>query len=174
MKRTFKLTGVVSSHTPFTSGHLRLLVLQKMLSYHISQWLPTTDSKTTPHYLLLDVLGSAPNSSQEMLQDNIRCLLQQLHPDKNLFIPPTTSQYMPLVTTAKSFLNKNLRPIYPCCGLPGVTRYKKRSLYMFPLQPIPSTAEQLHGFIDFYLYSQNANQKNQCSVTITISTIISS
>ena len=91
LKRTFELTEYVCSLTAITSAHCRLPVFQRMLLYHIEQLPLTTDANTASHHLLLRVLGCAPSFSQEILTENIRCLLQQLHLNKNLSAASTTS-----------------------------------------------------------------------------------
>ena len=123
LKRTFELTEDVSTLTAITSTHRHLPALQRMFFHHLQQLPLTTNPNEHPHKLLFHVVGCAPSSSPEIIQENIKCLLQQLHPDKNPSVPSSVSQYVPLVTMAKTILlNKNLLPTYRCCGMFGVTR----------------------------------------------------
>ena len=125
LKRTFEITEDISNLTAIISALHKLPDLQRMFLYHNQQLPLTTDSNTAPHHLFFHVLECAPSSSQETLKEILRCPLQQLPPDRNPTVPPTTSQYVPMVTFAKNtLLNKNLRPIYRCCGVPSVARYK--------------------------------------------------
>ena len=50
-----------------------------------------------PEYFF-DLLNCFPFSTPEIIQENIRCLLQPLHPDKNPSAPPTASQFVPIVS----------------------------------------------------------------------------
>ena len=123
LKRTFELTEDVSTLTAITSTHRHLPALQRMFFHHLQQLPLTTNADEHPHNLLLHVVGCAPSSFPEIIQENIKCLLQQLHPDKNPSVPSSVSKYVPLVTVAKSvLLNTNLLPIYRCCGMFGVNR----------------------------------------------------
>ena len=123
LKRTFELTEDVSTLTAITSQHRRLPALQQMFLHHLQQLPLTTNPDELPHNLLFHVVGCALSSSPETIQENIKSLLQQLHPDKNPSIPSSLSKYVPLVTLAKTvLLNSNLLPIYRCCDMFGVTR----------------------------------------------------
>ena len=123
LTRTFELTEDVSTLTAITSRHRHLPVLQPMFFHHLQQLPLTTNADEHPHNLLFHVVGSAPSSSPEIIQENIKCLLQQLHPDKSPSVPSSVSKYVPLVTLAKIvLLNTNLLPIYRCCGMFGVNR----------------------------------------------------
>ena len=85
LKRTFELTEDVSSPTAITSAHCQLRVFQRIFSYPNQQLPSITDSNTALYHLRFFVLGCAPSSSQEKLQENISCLLQQLHRQKPIF-----------------------------------------------------------------------------------------
>ena len=56
-----------------------------------------------PEYFF-DLLNCSPSSTPEKIQENIRCLLQLLHPDKNPSAPPTASQFVPTVSYIKTIL----------------------------------------------------------------------
>ena len=123
LKRAFELTEDVSTLTAITSTHRHLPALQRMFFHHLQQLPLTTNPDELPHNLLFHVVGCIPSSSPEIIQENIKCLFQQLHPDKRLSIPSSVSQYVPLVSLAKTILrNKNLIATYRCCGMFGVIR----------------------------------------------------
>ena len=123
LKRTFELTKDVSTLTAITSTHLHLTAIQRMFFHHLQQLPFTTNPDEHSHNLLFHVVGCAPSSSPEIIQENIKCILQQLHPDKKPCVPSSVSQYVPLVTLPKKILlNKNLLPTYGRCGRFGVTR----------------------------------------------------
>ena len=114
LKRTFELTEDVSTLTAITSTYRHLPALQRLFFNHF-HWVPqlplTINPQEHPHNLLSHVVGCAPSSCPEIIQENIKCLLQQLHPDKNPSVPSSVSQYVPLVNLAKTILlNKNLLP----------------------------------------------------------------
>ena len=75
-----------------------------------------------PEYFI-DLLNCSPSSTPEIRQENIRCLLQLLHPHKNPSAPPTASQFVPIVSYIKLiFLDPALLPVYKCCDFFGVVR----------------------------------------------------
>ena len=75
-----------------------------------------------PEYFF-DLLNCSPSSTPEKIQENIRCLLQLLHPDKNPSAPPTASQFVPIVSYIKTILlDPALLPVYKCCDFFGVVR----------------------------------------------------
>ena len=78
-----------------------------------------------PEYFF-DLLNCSPSSTPEIKQENIRCLLQLLHPDKNPSAPPTASHFVPIVSYIKTiFLDPALLPVYKCCDFFGVVRRQK-------------------------------------------------
>ena len=117
LEQTFELTEDDSTLTAITSTHCHPPALQRMFFHHLQQLPLPTNPDELPHNLLFHVVGCAPSSSPEINQENIKCLLQQWHPDKNPSVPSSLSKYVLLVTLAKTvLLNLNLLPIYRCCG----------------------------------------------------------
>ena len=73
--------------TAVTSAHCHFPAIRRMLFHHIQQLPSATNPDNDPHHLLFNVLGCAKNSTQEIIHENIRCLLHHLHPDKKLSVP---------------------------------------------------------------------------------------
>ena len=75
-----------------------------------------------PEYYF-DLLNCSPSPTPEVLPENIRCLLQLLHPDKTPSVLPFASQLFPIVSYLKTnLLDPVLLPVYKCCNFFGVVR----------------------------------------------------
>ena len=128
LKRTLELTEDVSALSAITTNQRYVPVMQRIIWHHVLQQpllqLPLTIGfNYAPPNFLFNLLGCPQSSTPEIISENVKCLLQILHPDKNPQAPPTASQYIPLVSFAKTILlDKSLSPIYRCCGLDGVAR----------------------------------------------------
>ena len=73
-----------------------------------------------------DLLNCSPSSNPEVIQENIRCLLQLLHPDKNPSVPPLASQFVPIISYLKTILlDPALLPVKNCCDFLGVVRHQR-------------------------------------------------
>ena len=123
LKRTFELTDELASLRTLTVSHRHTPVLQRMLAHHVTRLPLHSEAEDTPDNLLFDLLGCTPTAYTEVLQENIRVLLHKLHPDKNKAVSAAASKYIPLIKEAKRILSDStLKPIYLCCGMPGVRR----------------------------------------------------
>ena len=76
--------------------------------------------------IFFDLLNCSPSSTPEVIQENIRCLLQLLHPDKTPSVPPYASQFIPIVSNLKTIrLDPGLLPVYKCCDFFGGVRRQR-------------------------------------------------
>ena len=128
LKRTMDLTQDVSALSAIATKKRYVPVMQRIIWHHVLQQpllqLPLTIGfNYAPPNFLFNLLGCPQSSTPELISEKVKCLLQILHPDKNPQAPPTASQYIPLVSFAKTILlDKSLSPVYRCCGLDGIAR----------------------------------------------------
>ena len=128
LKRTMDLTEDVSALSAIATNKRYVPVMQRIIWHHVLQQpllqLPLTIGfNYAPPNFLFNLLGCPQSSTPELISENVKCLLQILHPDKNPQAPPTASQYIPLISFAKTILlDKSLSPVYRCCGLDGIAR----------------------------------------------------
>ena len=122
------LTEDVSALSAIATNKRYVPVMQRIIWHHVLQQpllqLPLTIGfNYAPPNFLFNLLGCPQSSTPELISENVKCLLQILHPDKTPQVPPTASQYIPLVSFAKTILlDKSLSPVYRCCGLDGIAR----------------------------------------------------
>lgn len=123
LKRTFDLSEQVTSLTAITTSTRHVPALQRMVAHHINTLPLNPAPEDAPANYLFNLLGCSPSASTELIQENVRCLLQTLHPDKNAAVPAPISRFIPTVKEAKRILlNAELRAVYQCCGLIGIER----------------------------------------------------
>ena len=128
LKRTMDLTEDVSALSAIATNKRYVPVMQRIIWHHVLQQpllhLPLTIGfNYAPPNFLFNLLGCPQSSTPELISENVKCLLQILHPDKNPQAPPTVTQYIPLISFAKTILlDKSFSPVYRCCGLDGIVR----------------------------------------------------
>ena len=126
LKRKMDLTEDVSALSAITTNQRYVPVMQRIIWHHVLQQhllqLPLTIGfNYAPPNFLFNLLGCP--QTPELISENVKCLLQIVHPDKTPQVPPTFSQYIPLVSFAKTILlDKSLSSVYRCCGLDGIAR----------------------------------------------------
>ena len=58
-----------------------------------------------------------------MIRENIRAILNFIHPDKNPDAPAHISKYCPLIAFVKGILVNDVNlQVYKCCDMGGITR----------------------------------------------------
>ena len=135
LKRTMDLTEDVFALSAIATNKRYVPVMQRIIWHHVLQQpllqLPLTIGfNYAPPNFLFNLLRCPQSSTPELISENVKCLLQILHPDKNPQAPPTASQYIPLISFAKTILlDKSLSTVYRCCGLDGIARrqHKRRT-----------------------------------------------
>ena len=145
LKRTLELAEDVSCLKSRTANSRQVPVMQRMVWFNnlklplLQMPLDKYTEDVPPEYFF-DLLNCSPSSFPEVIQENIRCLLQLLHPDKNPSVPPVASQFVPIVSYIKTILlDPALLPVYQCCDFFGVARRQRgyRSCKkMRPVSPI--------------------------------------
>ena len=117
LKRTLESTEDVSSVKSITANSRHVPVMQRMVWSNILK-LPLLQMpldkypEDVPPEYFFDLLNCSPSSTPETIQENIRCLLQLLHPDKNPSAPPTASQFVPIASYIKTILlDPDLLPV---------------------------------------------------------------
>ena len=82
--------------------------------------------KDVPPEHIFHLLNCSPSSTPEVIQENIRCLLQLLHPDKNPSVPPLASQFVPIISCLETILlAPALLPVNKYCDFIGVVPRQK-------------------------------------------------
>ena len=123
LKRTFELKDELATLKSLAASHLHTPVLQRMLAHHVTLLPLHSEAEDAPANLLFHFLGCTPTTYNDVLQENIRVLLDTLHPDKNQAVSAAASKFIPLIKKAKRILSdSNLKRIYLCCGMSGVRR----------------------------------------------------
>ena len=149
LKRTMDLTEDVSALSTITTNHRYVPVMQWIIWHYVLQQplsqLPLTIALNyAPPNFLFNLLGCPQSSTPELISENVKCLLQILHPDKTPQAPPTASQYIPLVSFAKTILlDKDLSPVYRCCGLDGIARRQHKLRTCHRCDPFSQTLNDL-------------------------------
>ena len=140
LKRTFELATLRS----LAASHRHTHVIQRMLAHHVTRLPLHSEAEDAPDNLLFDLLGCTPTAYTEVLQENVRVLLHTLHPDKKKAVSAAASKYIPLVKEAKQILSDStLKPIYFCCGMPGVRRSDMCLLTCRHCDPFLQTSDDL-------------------------------
>ena len=128
LKRTLNLTEDVSSLKSITANNRLEPVMQRMVWLNILELPPLQmpldkyPEDVPPEYFF-HLLNCSPSSTPEVIQENIRCLLQLLNPYKNPSVPPLASQLVPIISYSKTILlDPALLPVYKCCDFFGVLR----------------------------------------------------
>ena len=131
LKRTLELTEEVSSLKSITANSRHVPVMQRMVWFNILK-LPLLQMpldkypEDVPPEYFFDLLNCSPSSTPEIIQENIRCLLQLLHPDKKPSVPRLASQFLPIVSYTKTILlDPALLPVYKCCDFFGFARRQR-------------------------------------------------
>ena len=146
LKRTMDLTEDVSALSAIATNKR---LMQRIIWHHVLQQpllqLPLTIGfNYAPPNFLFNLLGCPQSSTLELISENIKCLLQILHPDKTPQVAFTASQYIPLVSFAKTILlDKNLSPVYRCCGLDGIARRQHKLRTCCRCDPFLQTIDDL-------------------------------
>ena len=123
LRHTFELTDELATLRTLAASHRQIPVLQRTVAHHVTRLPQHFEVEDAPDNMLFDLLGCTPTAYAEVLQENICVLLHTLHPDKNKVVSAAASKYTPLIKEAKRILSdSNLKPIYLCCGMPGVRR----------------------------------------------------
>ena len=97
LKRTLESTEDVSSLKSITANNRQVPVMQRMVWFNILKLLllqmplDKYPEDGPPEYFF-NLLNCSPSSTPEVIQENIRCLLQLLHPDKNSSVPAVVSR----------------------------------------------------------------------------------
>ena len=122
---------VVSSLKSITANSRQVPVMQRMVWFNILK-LPLLQMPSekypedVPPAYFFDLLNCSPSSTPEVIQENIHCLSQPLHPCKTPSVPPLASQSVPIVSYLKtSLLDPALLPVYKCCDFFGVVRRQR-------------------------------------------------
>ena len=149
LRRTLELSEDVSSLKSITANSRHVPVMQRMVWFNILK-LPLLQMpldkypEDVPPENFFDLLNCSPSSTPETIQENIRCLLQLLHPDKNHSAPPTASQFVPIVSYKKTILlDPALLPVYQCCDFFGVFRRQKSYRSCKKCDPFKQSLEDL-------------------------------
>ena len=131
LKQTLELTVVVSSLKSITANSRQVPVMQRMVWFNILKLpllqmpLEKNPEDVPPEYFF-DLLNCSPSSTPEVIQENIRCLSQLLHPCKTTSVPPLASQFVPIVFYLKTtLLDPALLPVYKSCDFFGVVRRQR-------------------------------------------------
>ena len=149
LKRRMDLTEDVSALSAIATNKRYVPVMQRIVWPHVLQQpllqLPLTIGfNYAPPNFLFNLLGCPQSSTPELISENNKCLLQTLHPDKSPQVPPTASQYIPLVSFAKTILlDKSLSPVYRCCGLDGIARRQHKLRTCRRYDPFLQTLDDL-------------------------------
>ena len=121
----------MSSLKSITANSRHVPVMQRMVCFNILK-LPLLQipldryPEDVPPEYFFDLLNCSPSSTPEILHENIRCLIQLLHLDKNPSVPPVASQFVPIVSYKKtSLLDPALLPVYKCCDFLALSDDKK-------------------------------------------------
>ena len=136
-------------------------VMQRMMWFNILK-LPLLQMpldkypEDVPPKYFFDLLNCSPSSTPDIIQENIRCLLQLLHPDKNPSVPPVASQFVPIVSYTKTILlDSALLPVYKCCDFFGVVRRQRGYRSCKKCDPFPQSLDDLmdlyYSFIILYI-----------------------
>ena len=131
IKRTFDLTEEVSSLKSMTANCRQVPVMQRMVWFnifklHLLQMPLDKYPENVPPENFFDLLNCSPSSTPEGIQENIRCLLQLLHPDKTPSVPYPASYFVPIVSYSKTIsLDPVLLPVNKCCDFFGVVRRQR-------------------------------------------------
>ena len=131
LKRTLELTEDVSSLKSTTANSRQVPVMQRVVWFNILKLrllqmpLDKYPDDVPPEYFF-DLLNYSPSSTPELKQENIRCLLQLLDPDKTPSVPPLVSQFVPIISYLKTILlDPALLPAKNCCDFLGVVRHQR-------------------------------------------------
>ena len=161
LKRTLVLTEAVSSLKSITANSRHVPVMQRMVWFNILK-LPRLQMpldkypEDVPPEYFFDLLNCSLFSTLEIIQENIRCLLQLLHPDKNPTDSPTANQFVPIVPYISTIiLDPALLPVYNCCDFFDVFRRQRGYRSCKKCDPFLQSLEDLldlhYSFIILYI-----------------------
>ena len=123
LKRTMSLSSDVTALKEITTSQRHAPVLQRMLFQQLQQFPLKLDPYAAPKGILFKIISCPPSASLETVKENIKTILNIIHPDKNPAAPAHVSKYCPLLAFVKSTLvNEVNLQVYRCCDMDGITR----------------------------------------------------